>query len=151
LGTVNDVPEVIRLAKLLWDDMDLPQHAGEWEDNAGLFFERALDDGSTRLLVADDPNDLGSLVATGIALIYQQTPAYWLPNGKMGYVQWFYTASQWRRQGLAGEILDDFIDWFRRNDVLRVQLHSSADAVSFYEAKGFEPTMYGNYWLHLPG
>jgi len=148
-GTADDAREVIRLAKLLWQDMQLPLQAGEWEDNAAEFFRGSLDGGSVRLLVADDPRTPNAIVATGIGLIHQQSPAYWLPNGKLGYVQWFYTVPEWRKQGLASEILDDLITWFRRNEVIRVHLHSARDAVALYEAKGFVPSHHDNYWLEI--
>lgn len=145
----RDIPEVIRLAKLLWGDMELPAQAGDWERNAQAFFDETLFDGSTCVLVVDDPDDSSRLIACGIGVTYRVSPAFWLANGKMGYVQWFYTDPSWRRQGIAGAILDRLIAWFRAKEVTRVQLHSAPDAVSVYRARGFEPTMYDNYWLRI--
>jgi GNAT superfamily N-acetyltransferase len=146
----DDLPEVIRLAKLLWGDMDLPVQAGDWERNAIQFLIESLRNDTVRVSVVDDPNIPGRLIATGVGVTHAMTPSYWLANGKMGYVQWFYTAPEYRRQGLAGAILDDLIAWFTANEVTRVQLHSAPDAISIYRAKGFEPTMFDNYWLRIP-
>lgn len=141
-----DIPQAICLVKQLWTGMGLTVEEGEWESKAADFLKRSWLAGTARLLVADDPDVGGHLVAIGMATILDSAPTIWLPNGKMGYLQWFYTVPKYRRRGIASAMIDDLIAWFRSNEVQRAQLHGDAAALSLYERKGFHPASYANYW-----
>lgn len=143
----DDATEIIRLARLLWEDMDLSVAGGDWEDRAREFFVEGLRAGSLNAFVADSPDEPGRLIACGIGLVYSVMPAFWLPTGRMGYLQWFSTERPWRGRGLGAEILRCLLEWFAREQVTRLQLHASGDAERLYRRHGFVDTAYANLWL----
>ena len=145
-ATEPDFLEVFRVAECMWSEMALPDANSIWRKNAVPRLKEELGTGNAKLLVADHPETAGELVAIGMGVIWNRIPTYWDPNGKLGYVQWFYTAPEYRRMGLASEMLQSILDWFKANDVGRANLHGSEDALSVYKAAGFEPTQYANYW-----
>ncbi|HEX3732722.1 MAG TPA: GNAT family N-acetyltransferase [Mycobacteriales bacterium] len=106
--------------------------------------------GACRIIVAHERGKPQSLVASGAAWIHQILPAAWLPNGKLGYLQWFYTAPAWRGRGIAHAIGEQLIAWLGQAGCTRVQLHAIDKAAPVYRRLGFEPTLHENFWLKLP-
>jgi GNAT superfamily N-acetyltransferase len=149
LAGSDDFPEILRLALLLWDDMGFAgiNKDSAWTQSAQDFFSDGVAAGTTRAFVASDPGDPQHLIACGIGVIMRQMPAHWLPNGKMGYLQWFSTEATWRKLGLATDILEALMKWFNESDVMRVQLHGSEAGLSIYRRAGFEDTAYPNLWF----
>ncbi|MGH3803888.1 MAG: GNAT family N-acetyltransferase, partial [Pseudonocardiaceae bacterium] len=103
-----------------------------------------------RVLVAHPPQAPLELVACGVGWVHQLLPAYWLINGKAGYLQSLYTSPGWRDRGIASEIARQLIEWLRQASCTRVQLHADGKAAAIYRRLGFEPTRYENFWLRLP-
>jgi GNAT superfamily N-acetyltransferase len=148
-ATDGDISEIIRLAMLMWNDMGFDEVEGQWQTGATEFFSKGFRDGESFAYVVDDPHHDGRLVAIGCGTIYSVVPAFWLPSGKMGYAHWFFTDEQWRRRGIAGQVLDAVIAEFRQSDITRVQLHATESGVPLYVQRNFEPSLYANYWLTL--
>ena len=151
-ATKNDAHEMLRLVRVMWSDFGYSNvPAGEWEENFHhIFNEKIETDRDYRVVVIENPQSSNELIAMGIGIIQQVTPAFWITNGKMGYLQWFSTETSWRGQGLATKILNELMQWFDENDVTRVQLHSSSPAESLYRKHGFEDTNFPNLWWAKP-
>jgi GNAT superfamily N-acetyltransferase len=47
---------------------------------------------------------------------------------------------QFRRQGIARQLMQTMIDWCRKQDFAAVYLHASKDGKPLYQKLGFEPT-----------
>ncbi len=150
-ATTNDIDEILRLAYAMWSDFGLNIPHGDWEEASRVFMTSRLGSGDYRILVIEDPKQPGHLIACGVGLLFDLTPAFWLPNGRMGYLQWFYTEPEWRKKGLSSSILDEFTDWFSDHDIDRVQLHAAPMAEKLYRQRGFENSKYPNLWWVKPG
>ena len=65
----------------------------------------------------------------------------WIPHmigcGPRGNILNVYTAVEYRRRGLAGELVKAALQWCRSNGVDVVVLHSSSDGRRLYESMGF--------------
>lgn len=148
LAIPDDADEVLRLAHVMWREFDIEYDGGEWENEFRSFFRRRVGSDNYRVYVIDNPDEAG-LISCGIGLIHELTPAFWLPNGRIGYLQWFSTDPEWRNRGLGSTILDKFIAWFREERLTRVHLHAHKPAIPMYRRAGFEDTSYPNLWLRL--
>jgi GNAT superfamily N-acetyltransferase len=51
-----------------------------------------------------------------------------------------YTYPEFRRRGIARQLMGTMIDWCRDQGLAVVYLHASPDGRPLYEALGFEPT-----------
>lgn len=150
LATKEDTDEILRLARAMWAEWNVEAPDGPWLENARTMISTRNGTDGYRVLVVDDPNDPSRLISMGIAVTYDLTPAIWLPNGKMGYLQWFYTHPDFRKQGIATDMVQQFLDWFNENNVTRVQLHASKMAQSLYATNGFEESDFVNMWWMAP-
>jgi ribosomal protein S18 acetylase RimI-like enzyme len=68
----------------------------------------------------------------------------WIPHmigsGRRGNILNVYTAPEFRRRGLARELMKAAMEWCRSNGVDVVVLHASADGRRLYESMGFAGT-----------
>ncbi len=51
-----------------------------------------------------------------------------------------YTEPEFRRQGIARQVMTTILDWVKAQGFRAVNLHSSVQGRALYEALGFEPT-----------
>jgi len=59
---------------------------------------------------------------------------------RRAWIQNVYVAPEFRRRGIARDIMRTLIDWCRAQGFNSVNLHSSPDGRALYEQLGFEPT-----------
>ena len=68
----------------------------------------------------------------------------WIPHmigsGPRGNILNVYTAVEFRRRGLAGELIKVALQWCRSNGVDTLVLHASPDGRRLYESMGFVGT-----------
>ena len=68
----------------------------------------------------------------------------WIPHmigsGPRGNILNVYTAVEFRRRGLAGELMKVALQWCRSNGVDTLVLHASPDGRRLYESMGFVGT-----------
>lgn len=68
----------------------------------------------------------------------------WIPHmigsGRRGNILNVYTAAEFRRRGLAGELVKAALQWCRSNGVDVVVLHASPNGRRLYESMGFAGT-----------
>jgi len=79
-------------------------------------------------------------VVAGTGLWLMDWPPHMVGLGKRGNILNVYTASEFRRRGLAGELIRTAIEWCRGNGVDVVVLHASPDGRRLYESMGFAGT-----------
>ena len=100
-ATMEDIDElvrtriiVLRAANKLSDDEDM----SVVEEESKAYYRRALETGEhIAYLVYDN----GAFVGAGGVSFYQVMPTYHNPTGKKAYIMNMYTASEYRRQGIA--------------------------------------------------
>lgn len=81
----------------------------------------------------------GSVVA-GTGLWLMDWPPHMIGSGPRGNILNVYTEVEFRRQGLASELVRAALDWCRSNGVDVIVLHASADGRRLYESLGFAGT-----------
>jgi len=81
----------------------------------------------------------GQIVAGG-GLWIMAWPPHMVGSGPRGNILNVYTDSQFRRKGLAGELVKTAIQWCRDNCVDTIILHASPDGLRLYESLGFART-----------
>ena len=79
-------------------------------------------------------------IAAGAGLWLMDWPPHMVGNGTRGNILNVYTAAEFRRRGLAGELMKAAMRWCRSNGVEVVVLHASPDGRRLYEAMGFAAT-----------
>ncbi|MBA0124543.1 GNAT family N-acetyltransferase [Haloechinothrix sp. YIM 98757] len=140
-ATTQDTAEIIRLASLMYESIDLDASTRAWQEAARAAITERLGDG-VAIVVAEHPSDSGSLVASGAGSICTRLPGPANLSGRVGYIQWVATAPEWRKQGLAREILTTLLDWYRQEGIVQVELHATTDGEPLYRSLGFGE---GNY------
>lgn len=135
-ATINDIPEILRQRRAMYEDM-------HYRDPAALtamvslsegYLARALVDGSFRAWLAS----AGNRVVGGGAVIVSPWPAhpYDLECRRVTILN-VYTYPEYRRRGIAGRLMQTIIDWCRIQGFAGVTLHASEDGRRLYESLGF--------------
>jgi GNAT superfamily N-acetyltransferase len=136
-ASLADIPEILRQRCRMYEDMDYkdPDALNAMARLSADYLSRALTDGSFRAWLACD----GDRVVSGGAVII--TP--WLAHPydlecRRATILNVYTDPDYRLRGLARQIMQTMIDWFKREGFARVTLHASDDGRHLYESLGFE-------------
>lgn len=131
-----DAAEVVRLAGLMYASMGLDNGVA-WADPATTSWtERIGRDVAT--FVVDDPSRPGGLCASASGVVSTRLPSPQNPSGRVGYIMWVATDEPWRGRGLSTAVMTALMDWFRRQDVVMVELHATADGERVYRRLGFD-------------
>jgi GNAT superfamily N-acetyltransferase len=80
------------------------------------------------------------LIAAGAGLWLMDWIPHMVGSGSRGNILNVYTEVEFRRRGLAGELMKAVVEWCRSNGVNVVVLHASPDGRGLYEAMGFKGT-----------
>jgi GNAT superfamily N-acetyltransferase len=136
---VNDVPEILRQRRAMYEDM-------EYRDADALaamvsvsadYLTKALSDGSFRAWLAS----VGDRAVAGGAIIISPWPAHpYDLECRRATILNVYTYPDYRRHGIARRLMQTMIDWCKREGFARVTLHASPDGRHLYESLGFEPS-----------
>ena len=121
---------VLRAANKLSDDEDM----SVVEEESYAYYRRALESGEhIAYLVYDN----GKFIGAGGLSFYQVMPTYHNPTGKKAYIMNMYTASEYRRQGLAFQTLDLLVNDARKQGVSQIALEATDMGRPLYEKYGF--------------
>ena len=136
-ATMEDVDElvrtriiVLRAANKLSDDEDM----SVVEEESYAYYRRALETGEhIAYLVYDN----GKFIGAGGVSFYQVMPTYHNPTGKKAYIMNMYTASEYRRQGIAFHTLDLLVKNARKQGISQITLEATEMGRPLYEKYGF--------------
>ena len=121
---------VLRAANKLSDDEDM----SVVEEESYAYYRRALETGEhIAYLVYDN----GAFIGAGGVSFYQVMPTYHNPTGKKAYIMNMYTASEYRRQGIAFHTLDLLVKDVRKQGVSQITLEAPEIGRPLYEKYGF--------------
>lgn len=121
---------VLRAANKLSNDVDMSLVEKESYE----YYKRALETGEhIAYLVYDN----GAFVGAGGVSFYQVMPTYHNPTGKKAYIMNMYTASEYRRQGIAFHTLDLLVKDVRKQGVSQIALEATEMGRPLYEKYGF--------------
>lgn len=79
----------------------------------------------------------GIAAATGAVLFYDYPPGFSNPSGKVAYIANMFTSPDYRRRGLALEIMDMLVEEARKAGAGEVRLLASEPGRPVYEKYGF--------------
>ena len=135
-GTVADIPEIARHRRRMCEDMNYTDdHAlSTMVSLTADYLKKAIPEGSFRSWLACDD---GRVVAGG-ALVISPWPshAYDL-DCRRAMILNVYTEPQYRRRGIARQIMETIIAWCQQQGFARVSLHASEHGRRLYESLGF--------------
>jgi GNAT superfamily N-acetyltransferase len=80
-------------------------------------------------------------IAAGAALWLMDWPPHMIgQSAQRGNIVNVYTADNFRRRGLARQLMEVILTWCKENGIDTVILHASASGRDLYESLGFQPT-----------
>ena len=104
------------------------------EEESYAYYGRALETGEhIAYLVYDN----GKFIGAGGVSFYQVMPTYHNPTGKKAYIMNMYTASEYRRQGIAFHTLDLLVKDARKQGISQITLEATEMGRPLYERYGF--------------
>ncbi|BBB90933.1 MAG TPA: GNAT family N-acetyltransferase [Methylomusa anaerophila] len=89
-----------------------------------------------------------NIIATSGICFYQLPPSYTNPSGRIAYVTNMFTVKNYRRQGIASQLLKKVIEEAKNLNYNSVRLHASSDGKNLYTKIGFVD-LYGYMTLKL--
>ncbi len=129
---MNDIERLVELRKKqLIDEGAEPKDIQEELVN---FFTVKMKDGSLIEWVAEDK---GEIIATGAIVIYEFPPSFTNKSGKKAYVTNMYTKDEYRKQGIATQMLNCLVSEARDRGITKMWLGASELGQPVYERFGF--------------
>lgn len=121
---------VLRAANQLTEDVDM----SEVREQSYEYYRRALSqDTHVAYLVFNGEEFVG---AGGISF-FEVMPTYHNPTGKKAYIMNMYTKPEYRRQGIAFQILDFLVEEARGRRIKAISLEATKMGRALYEKYGF--------------
>jgi GNAT superfamily N-acetyltransferase len=139
LAVHGDIPVLVKLRKQQLIDEGLPTVSLQMDIDSELadYFASAISDGTFISWVME--ND-GEIIATSGVCFYALPPNYSNPSGKTAYITNMYTKPEYRRRGIAAELLDMVIEEAKKHGYKVIRLHTSEYGKSIYLKAGFVDT-----------
>jgi GNAT superfamily N-acetyltransferase len=138
-ATADDIPEILEQRKRIYIDMG----HGESEALSRMvttsreFLAHAIPAGSFRGWLASAEN---RIVAGGAVLLSPWPSHTYDGECRRATILNIYTYPEFRRRGIARQLMQFMIEWCRKQRLAMVYLHASEDGRALYESLGFEPT-----------
>jgi GNAT superfamily N-acetyltransferase len=133
LAVTNDVPLLVELRKRQLIDEGLPP-ISDIDKPLAEYFNSAMTYGSFISWVME--ND-GEIIATSGVCFYSLPPTYSDSTGRVAYITNMYTKPEYRRNGIAAELLNTVIDEAKSRGYKTIRLHTSEHGKSIYIKSGF--------------
>ena len=138
-ATPADIPEILRLRRGMYEDMgyhDLTTLATMTSLSSD-YLQTAMTNGTFRAWLAAVDNR----TIAGGAVVISPWPAhpYDLQSRRITILN-VYTDPEYRRRGIARQLMQTILAWCKREDFVRVTLHASDQGRHLYESLGFEPS-----------
>jgi GNAT superfamily N-acetyltransferase len=136
--TVADIPDLVRLRRMMFEAMDCddPAQLDAGDAAATAYFADAIPAGEFHGWLAVAPT--GEAVSASGVLIDQHPPGPGNLSGRMGYIMNVVTAPAYRRRGLARRLMQVTLDWLAEQGIQCVTLHATDVGRPLYESFGFE-------------
>ena len=127
----NDIPILVELRKrqLMDEGEGVPS-----DRHLAHYFTASMAEGSFAAWVMEEE---GEIIATGGVCFYALPPTYRNPTGRTAYVTNMYTKNEYRRRGIAAELLGLAIAEAKARGCGVVRLHASEEGRSIYQRAGF--------------
>ena len=137
-ATLKDVDILTKLRRMMFESMgekDLLK-LDKCDSASKLYFEKAIPNkefyGWLALLKS------GEIVGSGGFVIDEHVPSPTNSSGRLAYILNIVTLPDYRRQGIARNIMKKMLEWISKTDMKVVELHASEMGKSLYKEFGFE-------------
>jgi len=136
-ATLADIPEILRQRRAMYEDMqyDDASALAEMTRLTNEYLQRAITDGSFRPWLAFDA---AHPVAGGAVLISPGPAHPYDLECRRARILNVYTNRDYRRRGIARQLMQTMIASCKDQGFARVTLHASDDGRRLYESLGFE-------------
>jgi GNAT superfamily N-acetyltransferase len=136
-ATLEDVPELVRLRRMMFEAMGCDDTVALDQADAAVepFIEEALRVGTFHGWLAT--TSTGEAVGSGGVLIDQHPPGPANLSGRIGYILNVVTIPRYRRQGIARRMMETMLDWLAGQGIEVVALHASEAGRPLYRQLGF--------------
>lgn len=114
-----------------------------FEDWTYDYLKAHLEDGTFAAWIAEIDN---RIVAACMLCITQQIPTPICRNGKIGYIYNVFTLEEYRKRGIATDLIKSVQDYAIENEILALSLSATDDGYSVYEKQGFLPQKREMIW-----
>ncbi|MGB9233273.1 MAG: GNAT family N-acetyltransferase [Terriglobales bacterium] len=136
----EDLETILRHRRLMFRDMNegTPEELDRMVEVARPWLKKALADGSYRHWLAID--DAGRVAGGGGVLLSPWPANPHDPCAERAIILNVYTELEFRRQGVARQVMQSILAWIKTHGLRSVNLHASDEGRHLYEALGFKPT-----------
>ncbi len=138
-ASLADIPEILRHRRKMYEDIHHsdPAVLDVVVSLSSDYLKTAMVDGSFRAWLAAD----GDRAIAGGAVIISPWPAHpYDLECRRATILNVYTYPEYRRRGIARQLMQTIIAWCQREGFARVTLHASDKGRHLYESLGFEPS-----------
>jgi ribosomal protein S18 acetylase RimI-like enzyme len=138
-ATLDDIPEILRQRRAMYQDMDYTdtEKLAAMQSITADYLKSGLAEGSFRAWLASS----GGQVVAGGAIVISPWPAHpYDLECRRATILNVYTDPQYRRRGIARQLMQTMIDWCKCERFANVTLHASKDGRHLYESLGFRPS-----------
>ena len=138
-ATADDIPEILEQRKRMYQDMGHvdPEALSLMLSTSREFLAQAIPAGSFREWLASAE---GRVVAGGAVLLSPWPSHTYDGECRRATILNVYTYPEFRRRGIARQLMQLMIEWCRNQRLAMVYLRASEDGRVLYESLGFEPT-----------
>jgi GNAT superfamily N-acetyltransferase len=137
---LQDVAEIVRQRRRMYEDMGESDAAAldAMQVSTSAFLETALPSSLFRGWLAE--TRAGRVIAGGGMMIVPWLSRPADPEPRRAWILNVYTYPEYRRRGIARQLMQTMIEWCRRAGFQSVALHASDDGRPLYESLGFKQT-----------
>lgn len=137
-ATASDIPEILRQRRGMYEDMGETNHTAlEAMLKASSEYLSVHLGGSFHAWLACDAD---RPIAGGAVIISPWLAHPYDLGCRRATILNVYTYPEYRRRGIARQLMQTMIAWCRQQGLARVTLHASDDGRHLYESLGFEPS-----------
>jgi GNAT superfamily N-acetyltransferase len=135
----NDLPEILAHRRGMYQDMDYndANAVSAMLTACEPYLSAALANGSFRGWLAVEQ---GRIIGGGAVLINPWPSHPYDLECRRATILNVYVHPEYRRKGVARQLMRTMIDWCRKEGFAAVYLHASKNGRPLYEAMGFKPT-----------
>ena len=135
-GTVADIPEIARHRRRMCEDMNYndAEALSTMVTVTAEYLKEAIPAGSFRSWLACDE----SRIVAGGAVVVSPWPAHAYDlECRRATILNVYTEPEYRRRGIARQVMETIIAWCKQEGFVRVSLYASEHGRHLYETFGF--------------
>jgi GNAT superfamily N-acetyltransferase len=138
-ATLADIPELLRHRRGMYEDMGYDDEVAlvAMTETSRPYLREAMVNGTLHAWVATVD---GRVIGGGLVIVSPWLSHPYDQQCRRATVLNMYVDPEFRRQGIARQLMQTMIGWCRNQGFVHVSLHASKFGRPLYESLGFEPT-----------